>query len=198
MDSARGLRWRAASGRERALYAAAVAAVAAAYYGSAKLGLSLAFETGSVTAVWPPTGIALAAVVLLGYRIWPAVALGAFLANSWTGVPAYAVLGITVGNTLEALAGAYLLRRLARFRPSLERVRDVLALVALAAGLGTTISATLGGTSLLPAGEIEAGRFGSVWRTWWLGDLGGALVVAPALLVAATHRPFRRAPGRPP
>ncbi|HEX2124937.1 MAG TPA: MASE1 domain-containing protein [Thermoleophilaceae bacterium] len=197
MDSARGLRWRAASGRERALYAAAVAAVAAAYYGSAKLGLSLAFETGSVTAVWPPTGIALAAVVLLGYRIWPAVALGAFLANSWTGVPAYAVFGITVGNTLEALAGAYLLRRLARFRPSLERVRDVLALVALAAGLSTTISATLGVTSLLLADEIDAGQFGSVWRTWWLGDLGGDLVVAPALLVAATHWPFRRAPGRP-
>jgi integral membrane sensor domain MASE1/anti-sigma regulatory factor (Ser/Thr protein kinase) len=197
LDSARGLRWRAASGRERALYAAAVAGVAAAYYGSAKLGLSLAFETGSVTAVWPPTGIALAAVVLLGYRIWPAVALGAFLANSWTGVPVYAVLGITVGNTLEALAGAYLLRRLARFRPSLERVRDVLAIVALAAGLSTTISATLGVTSLFLADEIDAGQLSSVWRTWWLGDLGGDLVVAPALLVAVTHWPFRSAPGRP-
>jgi serine phosphatase RsbU (regulator of sigma subunit)/anti-sigma regulatory factor (Ser/Thr protein kinase) len=195
--SARGLRWRAASGRERALYAAAVAAVAAAYYGSAKLGLSLAFESGSVTAVWPPTGIALAAVLLLGYRIWPAVALGAFLANSWTGVPAYAVLGITVGNTLEALVGAFLLLRVARFRPSLERVRDVLALVALAAGLSTTISATLGVTCLLLADEIDADQFGSVWRTWWLGDLGGDLVVAPALLVAATQWPFRRAPGRP-
>jgi integral membrane sensor domain MASE1/anti-sigma regulatory factor (Ser/Thr protein kinase) len=197
LDSARSLRRLVAYDRDRALYAAAVAVVAAAYYGAAKLGLSLAFETGSVTAVWPPTGIALAAVLLLGYRIWPAVALGAFLANSWTGVPLYAVLGITVGNTLEALAGAFLLRRLAQFRPSLERVRDVLALVTLAAGLSTTISATLGVTSLLLAGEIDAEAFGSVWRTWWLGDLGGDLVVAPALLVAVTHWPYNRAPGRP-
>jgi integral membrane sensor domain MASE1/anti-sigma regulatory factor (Ser/Thr protein kinase) len=178
------------------LYAARVAVVVGAYYGSAKLGLSLAFETGSVTAVWPPTGIALGAVILWGYRIWPGVALGALLANSWTGVPFYAVLGITVGNTLEALVGAFLLQRVANFRPSLERVRDVGALVLLAGGLSTTISATIGVTSLLVADEISGGQFGSVWRTWWLGDLGGDLIVAPALLVAATHWPFRRAPGR--
>jgi integral membrane sensor domain MASE1/anti-sigma regulatory factor (Ser/Thr protein kinase) len=179
------------------MYAARIAGVAAAYYGSAKLGLSLAFETGSVTAVWPPTGIALAAVVLWGYRIWPGVALGAFLANAWTGVPLYAVLGITTGNTLEALAGAYLLQRFGDFRPSLERVRDVIALVVLAGVVSTAISATFGVTSLLVAGEITGGDFGSVWRTWWLGDLGGDLIVAPALLVAASHWPFNRAPGRP-
>jgi serine phosphatase RsbU (regulator of sigma subunit)/anti-sigma regulatory factor (Ser/Thr protein kinase) len=177
-------------------YAAKLAIVVAAYYGSAKLGLSLAFETGSVTAVWPPTGIALAAVVLWGHRMWPGVALGALFANSWTGVPFYAVLGITLGNTLEALAGVFLLQRVARFRPSLERVRDVGALV-LAGGLSTTIAATIGVTSLLVADEIAGDQFGSVWRTWWLGDLGGALIVAPALMVAATHWPFRRAPGRP-
>jgi integral membrane sensor domain MASE1/anti-sigma regulatory factor (Ser/Thr protein kinase) len=183
--------------RHLAVYAAKIAGVAAAYYGSAKLGLSLAFESGSVTAVWPPTGIALAAVILWGYRIWPGVALGAFLANAWTGVPLYAVLGITTGNTLEALAGVYLLQRFAGFRPSLERVRDVIALVVLAGGLSTTISATLGVTSLLVADEISGDQFGSVWRTWWLGDLGGDLIVAPALLIAAYHWPFNRAPGRP-
>jgi serine phosphatase RsbU (regulator of sigma subunit)/anti-sigma regulatory factor (Ser/Thr protein kinase) len=182
---------------DRRLYAAKIAVVAAAYYGSAKLGLELAFETDTVTAVWPPTGIALAAVVLWGNRMWPGVALGAFLANSWTGIPLYAVLGITLGNTLEALAGAYLLRRFGDFRPSLERVRDVLCLVGLAGALSTTISATLGVASLLVADEISAGQLGSVWRTWWLGDLGGDLVVAPALLVAATHWPFNRAPGHP-
>jgi integral membrane sensor domain MASE1 len=106
-----------------------VAGVAAAYYGSAKLGLDLAFETTSVTAVWPRTGIALAAVVLCGCRIWPGVALGALLANGWTGVPLYAVLGITVGNTLEALVGAYHLRRLGDFRPSLEEQARVQRLV---------------------------------------------------------------------
>jgi serine phosphatase RsbU (regulator of sigma subunit)/anti-sigma regulatory factor (Ser/Thr protein kinase) len=178
-------------------YAVQVALVAAVYYGSAKLGLQLAFESGSVTAVWPPTGIALAAVILWGYRIWPGVALGACLANSWTGIPAYAVLGITVGNTLEAVAGAYLLRRFADFRPSLERVRDVCALVGLAAILSTAISATIGVTTLWLSDEIGGGQFGSVWRTWWLGDMGGDLIVAPALLVAATHWPFRRAPGGP-
>lgn len=176
-------------------YLAKVALVVAAYYGSAKLGLSLAFESGSVTAVWPPTGIALAAVVLWGNRMWPGVAVGALLANSWTGVPLYAVLGITTGNTLEALAGAYLLRRVG-FHAALDRVRDVIALVGLAGVVSTTISATIGVLSLLVSDEITGGQFGSVWRTWWLGDLGGNLIVAPALLVAATHWPFRRAPGR--
>jgi serine phosphatase RsbU (regulator of sigma subunit)/integral membrane sensor domain MASE1 len=176
-------------------YAVRVLCLAAAYYGAAKLGLNLAFATSSVTAVWPPTGIALAALVLWGYRFWPGVALGALFANLWTGVPLYTVLGITAGNTLEALAGAFLLLRVAGFRPSLERVRDVIALIVFAAAASTTISATIGVSSLLAAGEIDAAAFGSVWRTWWLGDAGGDLIVAPALMVAVTHWPFRRSPG---
>ena len=93
----------------RKRYLAQVLCLAAVYYGAAKLGLSFAFETPSVSAVWAPTSIALAALVLFGSRLWPGVALGALLANAWTGVPLLAVLGITAGNTLEALAGAYLL-----------------------------------------------------------------------------------------
>jgi integral membrane sensor domain MASE1 len=181
---------------DRRLYAAQIVCLAAIYYGAAKLGLSLAFSSPSVTAVWPPTGIALAALVLWGYRLWPGVALGAFLANSWTGVPLYAVAGIALGNTLEALAGAYLLRRFAGFRPSLERVRDVIALAALAAILSTTVSATIGVASIVLGNEVSASSFGSAWRTWWLGDMGGDLVVATAVMVAVTHWPFRRAPGR--
>ena len=84
-------------------YAVKVAVLAGVYYGAAKLCLNLAFASASVTAIWAPTGIALAAILLWGYRVWPGVALGALLANSWTGVPFYTVLGITVGNTLEAL-----------------------------------------------------------------------------------------------
>jgi integral membrane sensor domain MASE1/serine phosphatase RsbU (regulator of sigma subunit) len=179
-------------------YALKIAVLAGAYYGAAKLGLGLAFAAPSVTAIWAPTGIALAAIVLWGYRVWPGVALGALLANAWTGVPFYTVLGITVGNTLEGLAGAYLLRELADFRPSLERVRDVLALAVLAAAASTMVSATIGVTSLLVGNEISSNDLGSVWRTWWLGDMGGNLVVAPALLVAATHWPFKQAPGRGP
>src|SRR6266550_5240925 len=150
-------------------YAVKILAIAAVYYGAAKLGLDLAFAASSVTAVWPPTGIALAAIILWGYRMWPGVALGALFANLWTGVPLYSVVGITFGNTLEALAGAYLLCEFADFRPSLQRVRDVLALVGLAAVMSTTIAATVGVTSLLVGGEIDAGDFGPVWRTWWLG-----------------------------
>jgi integral membrane sensor domain MASE1 len=176
-------------------YAVRIAVIAGAYYGAAKLGLSLAFTTESVTAVWPPTGIALAAVLLWGYRMWPGVALGAFLANAWTDVPLYVTLGITTGNTLEALVGAFLLKRV-DFHASLERVRDVFALVVLAGIISTTVSATIGVTSLLIGDEIASGDFGLVWRTWWLGDMGGNLVVAPALLIAATHWPFDQAPGR--
>ena len=170
--------------------------VAGAYYGAAKLGLSFAFETASVTAIWPPTGLALAALVLWGNRVWPGVALGAFLANAWTGVPLFTTLGITCGNTLEALAGAYLLLRVADFRPSLERARDVLALVILAAGVSTMVGATVGVASLVAGDEVAVGSVGSVWRVWWLGDMGGDLLIAPVLMVAATHWPFDRAPGQ--
>ena len=169
--------------------------IAAAYYGAAKLGLALAFENSSITAVWPPTGIALAALVLWGLRFWPAVALGAFLANSWTGVPLVSTLGITVGNTLEALAGAYLLVRVARFRPSLDRVRDVFALVAFAAIVSTMVSATVGVTSLWVGGETTMGELASDWQLWWLGDMGGDLIVAPLLLTLATT-PFLKPPPR--
>src|SRR3954452_18920326 len=112
-------------------YTLRLALLAGAYFAAGKLGLHLAFATSSVTAIWPPTGIALVAILLGGRRMWPGVALGALLANIDTGVPAVTVLGITVGNTLEAIAGAWLLQRVAHFDPSLRRVRDVLALVGL-------------------------------------------------------------------
>jgi two-component system, NarL family, sensor histidine kinase FusK len=177
---------------------ARICILAVAYYGAAKLGLSFAFETPNVTAIWPPTGVALAALVLWGPRVWPGVALGAFLANAPTDIPLISTAGITLGNTLEAVAGAYLLRRLAGFRPSLERPWDVLALVLLAGIVSTTIAATIGVTSLVAGDEVAADSFGSVWRTWWLGDMGGDLLIAPLLLVAVTHWPYDRAPGRAP
>jgi integral membrane sensor domain MASE1 len=160
------------------------------------VGLDLAFATSSVTAVWPPAGIALAALVLWGPSVWPGVALGAFLANAWTGVPLVTVLGITCGNTLEGIVGAHLLR-MASFRISLERVRDVLALVVLAAVASTVIAATIGVGSLVIGDEVSIGHFGSVWRVWWLGDMGGDLLVAPLLMAAAAYWPFHDLPGRP-
>ena len=180
---------------ELSSYLAKVVLVAGAYFGTAKLGLQLASEHPSITAVWPPTGIALAALFVWGYRLWPGVALGAALANTFTGdAPPVAVVGITIGNTLEALVGVYLLR-LARFRPALDRVRDVLALVVLAGGLSTMVSATLGVTSLWIGDRIEGvGDLPSAWRVWWLGDMAGDLLVAPLLLVLASGARFTRRP----
>jgi PAS domain S-box-containing protein len=177
-------------------YAAKLALVAGAYFATAKLGLALAFEHESITAVWPPTGIALAAVVIWGRGMWPGVAVGAALANTFTGdLPVESVLGITIGNTLEALVGAYLLVDVARFRPSLERVRDVLALAVLAAGVSTMVSATIGVASLWLGGQIDGfGDVPSAWRVWWLGDMGGDLLVAPVLLVAASGARLRYSP----
>lgn len=159
-------------------------AVAVAYFAAAKGGLALAHENSSVTAVWPPTGIALAALVLWGCRLWPGVALGAFLANVWTGAPLITVLGITAGNTLEGLIAASLLVHVAQFRPSLDRTRDVLALAA-AATVCAMVGATVGVASLRAGDAVSGNALLSTWRTWWLGDLGGAVLVAPFLLVFA-------------
>jgi PAS domain S-box-containing protein len=166
----------------------AFALVAGTYIGAAKLGLELSVAHGVITPVWPPTGIALAALVILGPRFWPAVALGAFVSNATSGVSIEVAAVISIGNTLEALAGVYLLRRVG-FRPSLERGRDVLALAVLAAFVSTTLAATNGVTTLAIAGSAAASPYGSAWVLWWLGDAVGDLLVAPLLLVWATRPP---------
>jgi len=186
-------RWRLAA-TARAGYCVRLAVVCGLYFGAAKAGLALAFANQSVTSIWPPTGLALAAVFIWGYRMWPAIALGAFLANITTAGPLGSVLGIATGNTLEALVGVFLLRQVADFRPSLERVRDVAALVVYAGMASTAIAATIGVTSLWSAGLIGHGEALTTWRVWWLGDLGGDLVVAPALLIFASRPRLERRP----
>ena len=170
-----------------------IGVVAAAYFGVAKLGLLLAFANSSVTAVWPPSGLALAAVVVWGPRVWPGIWLGAFLANLTTQGSVLAVCGIATGNTLEPLVGAFLLSRVG-FRRNLERMRDVIALVVVAGGLSTIVGATIGVASLAADGLVRHGMFLSTWRVWWLGDLGGVVLVASALLVltAGPRAPQRR------
>jgi signal transduction histidine kinase len=165
---------------------AAILGLATIYFVAARLGLMMDAVAGFATLVWPPTGIALAALVILGYRVWPGVFIGAFVANLSTGAPLLVAVGIGVGNTLEALVGSYALRRIPEFRPSLERLQDVVALVALAAGLSTMVSATIGVSSLYLAGIVSPEQVGRAWRAWWLGDLIADLVVAPLLLVWAT------------
>jgi integral membrane sensor domain MASE1/anti-sigma regulatory factor (Ser/Thr protein kinase) len=165
------------------------------YFAAAKLGLALAFATPNVTAIWPPAGIALAALVLWGRRLWPGVLLGAFLANVTTDAPVYTAAGIAVGNTLEAALGSYLLER-AGFRPTLNRLRDIFELVLLAGVVSTAVSATIGVASLAVGDSLPHSVL-STWRTWWLGDMGGILIVAPAIFVLVTHWPYRHLPGKP-
>jgi PAS domain S-box-containing protein len=168
-------------------YLTRVAALAAVYLAAAKLELSLAFTHPSVSLVRPPTGIALAALLLFGYRLWPGVAMGAFLANATMDVSLATAAGIGMGNILEALTGAYLLRRFAGFRNSLERLQDALSLVVLAGALSTTVSATTGVTSLFLGGSAAWADYGSLWWQWWLGDAMGDLVVAPVILAWAAR-----------
>jgi signal transduction histidine kinase/integral membrane sensor domain MASE1/CheY-like chemotaxis protein len=147
-----------------------------------------------VTLVWPATGLALAAVVLFGLRVWPAIALGAFAANVTTQEPPLVAAGVALGNTLEAVAAGWLLER-AGFRPRLGRLEDALALVVCGALVSTLLSATVGTASLCAGGLHPWETFDELWSTWWLGDMGGDLVVAPLLLCWA-GRPWRRWGGR--
>jgi diguanylate cyclase (GGDEF)-like protein/PAS domain S-box-containing protein len=165
-----------------------VALVALGYCATAKGGLAFATDSASITAIWAPTGIALVAIVIWGPRMWPAVALGAMLANAGTGVAPLVVVAIAAGNTLEALIGARLLR-LAGFRPSLERLRDVILLIVLAATLSTVVGATIGVASLSLGGALDSGQAASAWLTWWIGDMGGDLLVAPLGFVLAMREP---------
>lgn len=176
--------------------AALLVGVAAAYYLGAKLGLRFAFINASVTSVWPPTGIALAAFVLFGYRIWPAVFAAAFAANLTTAGTAATSLGIAFGNTLEGLAAAYLVNRFARGGRVFDRVPDILRFTLLAGFVATTVSATIGVTSLALGGFVRAVDYGTVWLTWWLGDATGAIVLAPPLILWGGVKPAAPWTGR--
>jgi signal transduction histidine kinase len=171
----------------RARYAAEVAVLATIYVVAARAGLQLDAVSGFATLVWPPTGIALAALLVRGYRLWPGVAIGALVANVLTDAPVLVAAGIAVGNSLEALLGTFALRRIAGFRPSLDRLQDALGLIVLAAGFSTLVSATIGVSSLYLGGIVSPARFGVTWRAWWVGDAIGALLVAPVILVWAAR-----------
>lgn len=159
-----------------------IGTLALAYGITAVLGLQLAIASGNATAVWLPSGIALAAVLLGGPRMWPGITIGALVATASTGAPLVTMAGIAIGNTLAALCGWWLLTRAIAFRITLDRVRDVLALLVLGATTSTLVSATVGLASLV-VGGLEATRL--VWWTWWLGDSIGVLVAAPVILTWA-------------
>jgi len=166
---------------------AALPVLTGAYFVAGKLGLRLAFVNASATAVWAPAGIALAAFLTLGYRVWPAILLGAFLVNATTAGSVGTSITIAVGNTLEGLAGAYLVNRFAHGRNAFDRAQDVFKFTAVAAVASTTVSATCGVTSLAVAGFANWASYGWIWLTWWLGDAAGDLVVAPFAVLWSTR-----------
>jgi PAS domain S-box-containing protein len=174
------------------LFSAKVATLTVVYFGVARLGLLLSIVLGHNTLVWPPTGIALAALLLFGPQLWPGIALGAFLASAATGVPLAVACGVSVGNTLEALCAVFLLQRVVGFQPALERLQDVLGLVVLAAGLSTMVSATIDVASLCLGGVAPWDAYGLLWQVWWLGGAMSDLVLAPLLLTWNTRVRMKR------
>jgi len=158
-------------------------ALAAVYFAAGKLGLKLAFVNASASAVWPCTGIALAAFLLLGYRVWPAILAGAFLVNLTTAGSVVTSLAIAVGNTLEGLIGCYLVTRFAAGKQAFQRAQDIFKFATFAAVLSPVVGATAGVTSLALAGFASWTNYGSIWSTWWLGDAVGAVVVTPLVLL---------------
>ena len=169
-------------------YLARLAGVAILYFVAGKIGLSLAVIHPSASAIWAPSGIALAALLLMGARAWPAIFAAAFLVNETTAGSLATSLAIAAGNTLEAVAGAGLVTRFAHGRRCFERVGDIFRFAALAGLCPTAVSATIGVTSLGLAGFAPWSDYGSIWLTWWLGDATGILVIgAPLILWAADH-----------
>jgi integral membrane sensor domain MASE1 len=170
---------------------ARTALLAAVYVTAAKAAFALAFVHTSIAPIWPPSGIALATVLLFGRGAVPGVLLGAFLFNASTPVPLWVSAAMGIGNTTEAVVGAWLLRR-AGFRREIDRVRDVLALACLGALVSTAISASVGVGSLWLSGILPDSQLRVGWAIWWFGDASGMLTVAPLLLLASTRRQWRR------
>ena len=167
--------------------------VGLAYFTLAYLGLRLASVNPSATPIWAPTGLAISAVLLWGHRITPAVFIAAFLINQLTAGSIFTSIAIAGGNTLEAVTAGYLVRHWAEGEQVFDTPTGVakFTLISLAA---TMVSATIGVSSLTVAGYAEVSRFMSVWLTWWLGDLAGALVITPVVVLWAKSEPASLTP----
>jgi PAS domain S-box-containing protein len=167
--------------------------VGLAYFVAGRLGLGLALVNPSVTLLWAPTGIALAALLLLGRGLWPAILVAAFLVNASISGFSLTSLGIATGNALEAAVGSLLAERFAHGVEAFERADRVLAFAAAAGLCAPLLSATVGVASLCVGGFASWQRFSRMWLAWWAGDVGGALIVAPFLILWARGG-GRRAP----
>jgi len=172
-------------------HAVVLAAVFAVYFGLGKLGLAFSALNENATAVWPPSGYALAAFIVFGTRIWPAVLGGAFLVYFTTTGALWSSLAIGVGNTFEGLVASTLIERFADGADVFRRVQTVFRFAAIAM-FSTSISATWGATSVTLLGSAAWTDYRAIWLTWWLGNLSGSLVVTPFMLLWATT-PISRA-----
>ncbi|HWX22292.1 MAG TPA: MASE1 domain-containing protein [Candidatus Binatia bacterium] len=162
------------------------------YFAGGLVGKQAAFLSGSIALVWPPAGIALAAILLFGVRFWPGVALGAVLFSFTEGVPlGFFTLGTAIGNTVGALVCALLLRRLVDFKNALERTRDVTSYVLLACVLGTSVNALFNVVSLAYAGTVTWSELFPTVLEWWVPNALAALVVAPVIITWATPSAIR-------
>ena len=160
----------------------AIGALTLIYIVAGKLALKLAFVNASASPVWPPAGIALAALLVLGYRVWPAIFIGAFAVNFWTTLNILSSIGIAWGNTLEAMCGAWLVNQFANGIRVFDRPRDVFKF-GLAALVSTMVSPTIGVSSLAITGFAQWSHFSTIWSTWWLGDASGDLMITPLLVL---------------
>ncbi|WP_409474330.1 MASE1 domain-containing protein [Streptomyces sp. HC307] len=179
--------------RRSVVVALQTSAVAAGYYAAGWLGLMrpLVVEGAVVTPIWPPTGVAVACLLVLGMRCWPGIALGALLIMTSLTTLRPAAIGILVGNTAAPVCGSLLLRKVG-FRTDIGRLRDGLALVFLGALTAMVISATVGAGLLVLTGRLDAPEFWPVWMAWWVGDAMGVLIVTPVLLLLhGLRRPLR-------
>jgi signal transduction histidine kinase len=172
------------------VYVAEVIFLAVIYHLAARLGLQMAYVQANTSPVWPPTGIGLAALLIFGARLWPGISLGVLLGSLLTGAPFNLALGLAVGNTFEALLAVFILKRLFNLHNELDRVQDVIALIIVSL-LCTTIGASIGSTTLMILGFSQWQDFWPIWLTWWIGDLLGALVVAPLLLTWVSRTSFQ-------
>jgi signal transduction histidine kinase len=173
--------WARVRGRKGLRQALACIGVFIGYVAGARFGLSLDPLEGFATLVWPPTGIALGCLIRFGPWLWPGVAAGALVANRWSGAPWSVAAGIALGNTLEAILGARLLRCTRGGKKPIRRLRHAAALLA-AALASPVVSASVGVLCLWLAGITPLNRELATWKAWWLGDVLGALVVAPVVM----------------
>ena len=170
-------------GRGHSAYVFELLGIGIAYFVLAKIGLTLASINSSTSAIWPATGFALASVLVWGYRAGPAVLVASFAANVTNVGSIYAATGIALGNTLEALVAAWLINVWCDGRETFATTTGV-AKFALVCVSSTTLSATVGIASLIFSGDAPT-AFAMTWMTWWLGDLAGALVIAPFVILWA-------------